>query len=735
MNENYLDSVRQSLYDRKNYRKDSNEEELQIKSKTKRIQYGGHFLKGKSKKNVKLNNTESEDLFEVSDKHGAKKKKKARKNTIVDFNLSPSTSENSVVFKKKIKIGSKKRRKASKTELDSDESFDFNTYCSSREHSFNESLIEPHSGIDYEFPKSSKTRGKIKSKKINEKKNAKKFEKIIKSTKLIKKTSNKKKDSTDFCIENDNGACTSNSMLLNEPIEIVESPEMIQNEVQETPKVNFLCCDSEEEKIVLLEENHSIACYGFCLLKVLHGNLEILGYNLPKNREIPLFSPRGSSLLVITNITDEKSNDTIENIEKTLEKLNYLKDMQIKETTAVFLCTKVKYYDIEFIENHISQQIFPKVDNLISPRIIFDPEEQFNVININPDWANIVDSVTTLTKLLIIGGKGVGKSTFLRYTINKLLTRFDRINIVDLDPGQSEFNLPGCISIVNITEPVLGPNYTHLQRPERSYLSNINIGHNPKKYIKCIKLLMENVVQDAPIVINYMGFVHGIGINIVSSAITFIRPTDVVQIDSVSGKKNFITDINPRSVEAHCGLFGGDSAGLDFKTFKINSSSDGISGWSLEPRQVRDMCVLSYFGKLINQQTDCLTSENVPVFKISLSNIKIVDDQGNEIPAAAVNANLVALSTQIENNEFFEIVGHGIVKGIDNKTKILYLITPETFHVLKNVFYLVLTSVYLPPSVYMTHKDINGCIPYVMDGEYESLGRITKRSYIPINKK
>lgn len=771
MHESYLDSVRESLYDGISYQIDSSEDEVRTKSKTKQVNRGAHSGKSKS------NDANISRKKEKSVKAGSTKTKKKVRTSIVttDFNILPSTSEHPDLTSKKNKKASKKRKKTL-DKFESDESFDFNTYYSSREQSFNESIIEPHSGIDYEFPKTSKTIAKIKSRKIYETNKVKKIVKKkrkktqTKTTKLIEKTSNNVCKSnaesqtelieetqssktniiqSDTPLEKNNETSTIQSDPSSEALGKKNETSIIQSDTSneaveknnETSKANCIYFDRPEYKLVILEENQSVPCHGFCLLQVLHGELEILGYTLTRSHErVPFYSPRGSSLLVITNVTKEETNKTAESVRTTLNKVKCLKDCQIKKTTAAFICTEVKLHDIIFLEKHISQQIFPKSDNTNSPRIILDPKEQFNVININPKWDSIIDSVTSLTKLLIIGGKGVGKSTFTRYTINKLLTRFEKIKVIDLDPGQSEFTLPGCISVITVTEPILGPNYTHLQKPERSYLSNINIGHDPKKYVKCVKTLMENVShkEDVPIVINYMGFVQGIGINIISAAITFIRPTDVVQINSVSHKKNFRTDITPKNVQEHCRLFDGDlssAKGMDFNLIKISSSSDDINGWSLEPRQVRDMCVLAYFGKLMDEQTDCLTSENVPVYKISLSNINIVDDQGNKIPAAAVNANMVALATYMENSEFFRIVGHGIVKGIDVKTETLYLITPETFDTLKHVFYLVLTSVYLPPSVYMTSKDVSGCIPYVMEGEYESLGRITKRSYVPINKK
>jgi polynucleotide 5'-kinase involved in rRNA processing len=47
-------------------------------------------------------------------------------------------------------------------------------------------------------------------------------------------------------------------------------------------------------------------------------------------------------------------------------------------------------------------------------------------------------------RLLVAGGKGVGKSTLVRFLVNRLLTELGGpVLVVDLDPGQAEFSVPG----------------------------------------------------------------------------------------------------------------------------------------------------------------------------------------------------------------------------------------------------------------------------------------------------
>lgn len=45
--------------------------------------------------------------------------------------------------------------------------------------------------------------------------------------------------------------------------------------------------------------------------------------------------------------------------------------------------------------------------------------------------------------------------------------KYKEIRVVDLDPGQPEFTVPGCVSLHTIREPVFGPNYTHIKKAEK----------------------------------------------------------------------------------------------------------------------------------------------------------------------------------------------------------------------------------------------------------------------------
>jgi len=51
-------------------------------------------------------------------------------------------------------------------------------------------------------------------------------------------------------------------------------------------------------------------------------------------------------------------------------------------------------------------------------------------------------------KALMAGARGVGKSTCLRYALNRLLGRFKAVAVIDCDLGQPELTLSGMVFFI-----------------------------------------------------------------------------------------------------------------------------------------------------------------------------------------------------------------------------------------------------------------------------------------------
>ena len=116
-------------------------------------------------------------------------------------------------------------------------------------------------------------------------------------------------------------------------------------------------------------------------------------------------------------------------------------------------------------------------------------------MELNEEWENAVryakyqESVSgQKAKIVGTGGKGVGKSTMLKYITNRLV-QGGPVLWIDLDPGQAEFTLPGCLSCTVLKKSIIGPNFTHLASEGENvlniYLGSVNVSDVLSRYKSC----------------------------------------------------------------------------------------------------------------------------------------------------------------------------------------------------------------------------------------------------------
>ncbi|XP_023311609.1 polynucleotide 5'-hydroxyl-kinase NOL9 [Anoplophora glabripennis] len=725
-------------------------------SQPQKLEKDGHkHIQKKKPKKVVISFSSSSDSFDED---------------LKDAQLTPSKSEletfqNTINKSFKRKLSDMIESSGEDDEDESGDNFDLETYFNTHEISdLNESVTEAHSGIDHEFLSDYAIDVKImESDSLCNQKEAVKIETVnvgesdedlnedivseFSTEKKIELITDKIQEAV--IISDDNWKETSFTSLedsqqfqednLLKETNSTDFEENLKFQEDELSNSTAEYHDFGDKKVVVLNRNQSISFHGLFNLKVLYGKIEVLGGILDSSSNAAnLYSPRGSALLYIKNVTHFQDTDETINVSQLISTKNNLeKDIFVEANCGVVLCSKLEDTKLLFLEKYVPQKIFPRLENDNAPQVIFEPTGNLNTIKTSSVWDEVLDDVDWNTKLMITGGKGVGKSTLLRFAINRLLNKFDKIRVLDLDPGQSEFTVPGCVSVVTVTEPIFGPNFTHLKKANRSLLSNINVAHDPRAYINCIKSIVAylETLEECPILINYMGFVQGIGLNIVTSVIKCIQPTGIIQICSKNQKRNFKDDLTYKVVKENCTLFCDDQLELNYKLYKVPALNDENDGWTLEPRQSREMYVLAYFGQMMRNGVNSLTSCDVPMYEVHLPSIKITNLQGEDVAPAVTNANMVALCYLQQELNVFRCMGYGVVRGVDLESNKLVLVTPEEIKVLEDVYYLVMGSVFLPPAIYMAPDDVTGTIPYVMEGELVSLGQITKRSYLPANKK
>lgn len=159
---------------------------------------------------------------------------------------------------------------------------------------------------------------------------------------------------------------------------------------------------------------------------------------------------------------------------------------------------------------------------------------------------------------MICGQKGSGKSTFVRTLINHVLTtngyrdsrsvvpHQNRICLLDLDPGQPEFTAPGQVSLVVLSQPVLGPPFTHpisnnsdVDQIIRAHsIAAVSPKEDPEHFLSCAMDLLDcykKVQQQytaCSLIVNCPGWIVGVALEITSRILLSSDMTDIVHLNT-----------------------------------------------------------------------------------------------------------------------------------------------------------------------------------------------------------
>lgn len=341
-----------------------------------------------------------------------------------------------------------------------------------------------------------------------------------------------------------------------------------------------------------------------------------------------------------------------------------------------------------------------------------------------------------MPRVVVCGGKGTGKSTFFKYISNNLLceTSESGIMCLDLDPGQSEFSLPTCVSLIRLVKPLFGPVYVRKISEVASYAKQVLVSETSpqfmlQKYMAAVQYLHQlNLEQPSiPLLVNTMGWTRGTGLGIMLDILRIIKPTHVIQIQSSYHKINFPMELHCETVKSAKGgiITKANETELYYRLLVLRSPVRGYGARnSFKPKVLRELAVLTHVGQFIDQgqqqevkETEDKTSN---LMKLSWSNVvlHVCDEQ---IPKKRIlqvmNGQLVALcQVSVDNIEnvgpdlpkqlredsgFGELIGWGVISGIDPVTRELYILTsilPQELTTQVNA--VVMPKLYLPESVY-----------------------------------
>ncbi|KAH9049574.1 hypothetical protein EDB87DRAFT_1671127 [Lactarius vividus] len=116
------------------------------------------------------------------------------------------------------------------------------------------------------------------------------------------------------------------------------------------------------------------------------------------------------------------------------------------------------------------------------------------------------ETVSKPLVLLVKGQKNSGKSTFARLLVNRLISRYRRVAFLECDIGQSEFT-PGGMALVET------------YRLDLQYATSfVGVEDDSKD---------DRIVDIIPLVVNTMGWMKGLGIDLARRIEVMVQPTDI----------------------------------------------------------------------------------------------------------------------------------------------------------------------------------------------------------------
>uniref|UniRef100_A0A1A7XJ01 Polynucleotide 5'-hydroxyl-kinase NOL9 n=1 Tax=Iconisemion striatum TaxID=60296 RepID=A0A1A7XJ01_9TELE len=317
--------------------------------------------------------------------------------------------------------------------------------------------------------------------------------------------------------------------------------------------------DDRQNHAVLVLQKHQTLCFrGKCILTCLYGRVEVMGFTIEEGQKsYPLFSPASHCPLTIRametshDVRDHRTDTSLvlQEYLTTASRKKLLK--KITSTSSIILLEPMETPLTRFLSSfsHLSELFSPPVSELMSAVL----DTPLNGLGMIPLAGNVEglktsrsckDALNTVVSacrgdidgcavVLVCGTKNVGKSTFIRNLINTVLNHTAVVDYLEGDLGQTEFTPAGCLSLSTVTEPLLGPPFTHQNTPEHIiYYGQTSCESDLERYLESLKSLWRQRPQsrEMPIIINTMGWVKGFGLQLLVDIIRFLPVTHVVQL-------------------------------------------------------------------------------------------------------------------------------------------------------------------------------------------------------------
>lgn len=539
-----------------------------------------------------------------------------------------------------------------------------------------------------------------------------------------------------------------------EPEELIESSDDGFRNTLLAKSATFFDCTKDQG--VVLKISNTIHFHGVLIIRALANNVQVNGYPLKPNEAITACSiSRADYFLNLTPVIESKYEK--EKLSKQLKKL--LKDEDVVEIITSFDSTKEAIVHlqhgppdstIEMLKNYSPNPLLPNKkmlmnnssDLILSAKFFVSSENQkVSTFQENDQWNNI--QLNSSSRLVVAGGKNVGKSGLCQFLVNKSIAKFKKILLIDLDIGQPICSAAQTVSATLLTDPIIGPGYLSKNQPVKCLLyGDKSVTISPFKYVRSIKQLISYCreapeYQNVPWIVNTMGYQKGFGLQLICLLIKILQPTDVVQIQHGVKSYNFAKVITEGVVnELEFNFFDAeDVAGIPSEAFFTthvldsivnNSDVDAASKWISKAAEKRKLSILAHLSRLLKGNQSCLNDVTPFVAPKSKIRMVVIDEEYSQHEQGfnldLLNGNLVYLchakdGEVLNSTSILDCHGLGIVRGIDKINGKIYILLPQTEDSDKlqaNVDVLAIGNIPLPAEILLKQSfNVVGSIPHV----------------------
>ncbi|KAG2955447.1 hypothetical protein PC110_g989 [Phytophthora cactorum] len=365
--------------------------------------------------------------------------------------------------------------------------------------------------------------------------------------------------------------------------------------------------------------------------------------------------------------------------------------------------------------------------------------DSFKTLNFTEPWQATVDRLQASLaeenpqKIVVCGGKGVGKSTFCRYLVNRLLSKFGTVAFLDTDLGQSELTPSGLVALHALTTPLLGPGFSHMKHPIRSFFcGNTNPGNDPLYYMKAVKSLLRlyevkwgsqatgsSQTACVPLVINTDGWIKSMGHDLLCNVIQETNPDHVVQLVAATKNKQFDVPTEGRwRIHAvppwdPVGVTQPPRSSKELRVYRFHSYFLSRVRCDLPRPQLQNLQVLSEKNR-VDSDIYRAYAQLTP-FAVSFDHVDVAFAGSSVAPSQllfSLNASVVGLCINpdykpidCDESEPGEgpprivlqpvhapCLGVGIIRAVDAEKRQLFILSPLPLSVLKRINLLVRSS-------------------------------------------